>query len=63
MTREFSNYMKRFCNLNLDIKSIRQKDRHTKTETDRQTDRQNERQKKKEEMERKRNEKKNMSYR
>ena len=37
MTREFSNYMKRFCNLNLDIKSIRQKDRQTKTESDRQT--------------------------
>ena len=37
MTREFSNYMKRFCNLNLDIKSIRQKDRQTKKESDRQT--------------------------
>ena len=37
MTREFSNYMKRFFNLNLDIKSIRQEDRQTKTETDRQT--------------------------
>ena len=37
MTKEFSNYMTRFCNLNLEIKSIRQKDKQTKTETVRQT--------------------------
>ena len=30
------DYKTRFCNLNLDMKSIRQKDRQTKTETDRQ---------------------------
>ena len=37
MTKGFSKYMARFCNLNLDIKSIRQKDGQAKTESDRQT--------------------------
>ena len=36
MTKEF-NYMTRFCNLNQEIKSIRQKDRQTKTKSPRQT--------------------------
>ena len=36
MTKEF-NYMTRFSNLNLEIKSIRQKDRQTKTKRPRQT--------------------------
>ena len=37
MTKGPSNYMTRFCNFNLDIKSIRQKYGQTMTETDTQT--------------------------